>query len=265
MTHSLQVESISFAYDAERPVFRSVSTQLDTGEVAGIVGPNGSGKSTMLRCMCGLLKPSTGRVLLDGRSLHSISLLERARVLAFLPQFVDPAFALTAFEVVCLGRYPHVGALSGFGPHDREVAARCMRDTETADLKDRDFLTLSGGERQRVLVASILAQEPSLLLLDEPTSALDIHHQIEIFALLKRLAKDGYGIAVVTHDLNLAAQFCNRLVLMTSGHGLLASGSPAEVLTESLLSEAYSASIRVCAHPITGTPLVTAEAPRETI
>jgi iron complex transport system ATP-binding protein len=263
MTHCLQAESISFSYDAERPVFHGVTTQLQTGEVAGIVGPNGSGKSTMLRCMCGLLKPGAGRVLLDKRPLLTIPMLERARVLAFLPQFVDPAFALTAFEVVCLGRYPHTGALGGFRPLDRDIALRCMRDTETEALKDRDFLTLSGGERQRVLVASILAQEPSLVLLDEPTSALDIHHQIEIFALLRRLAKSGYGVAVVTHDLNLAAQFCDRLVLMTTGRGLLATGPPADVLTEALLSEAYAATIRVCTHPITGTPLVTAEAPRE--
>jgi len=263
MTHCLQAESIAFAYETDRPVFHDVTTQLQTGEVAGIVGPNGSGKSTMLRCMSGLLKPGVGSVLLDGKPLLAIPMLERARVLAFLPQFVDPAFALSAFEVVCLGRYPHTGALGGFRPLDRDIALRCMRDTETESLKDRDFLTLSGGERQRVLLASILAQEPSLVLLDEPTSALDIHHQIEIFALLRRLARNGYGVAVVTHDLNLAAQFCDRLVLMTTGRGLLASGPPVNVLTEPLLSEAYSAVIRVCSHPITGTPLITAEAPRE--
>lgn len=264
MNRLLQAESISFAYDSGRPVFRDVSMQLRTGEVAGIVGPNGSGKSTLLRCLCGLLKPSAGRALLDGRPLLSIPLRERARILGFLPQFVDPAFALTAFEVVCLGRYPHASAFGGFGPHDREVALRCMRETETEDLKGRDFLTLSGGERQRVLVASILAQEPNLLLLDEPTSALDIHHQVEIFALLKRLAKSGFGIAVVTHDLNLAAQYCHRIVLMTSGHGLLATGPPEQVLTEPLLSEAYTAPIRVGVHPFTGTPLVVADAPKDT-
>ena len=186
---------------------------------------------------------------------------ERARTLGFLPQTVTPAFALTVFEVVCLGRYPHLGALGAPGPHDREVARRCMHDTETDHLAARDFMTLSGGERQRVLLASILAQEPNLLLLDEPTSALDVHHQVEIFALLRILAGRGYGIGVVTHDLNMAARFCDRLVLLSMEEGLLAHGRPAEVLTEPLLSKAYDARIRVCDHPITGTPLITAETP----
>ena len=114
-----------------------------------------------------------------------------------------------------------------------------------------------------MLLASILAQEPDLLLLDEPTSALDIHHQIDIFALLRRLANEGYGVAVVTHDLNLAARFCDTLLLMSADHGPLAAGPPGRVLTEERLSSAYAAPIRVTEHPITGTPLITAEPPTE--
>jgi iron complex transport system ATP-binding protein len=215
----------------------------------------------LLRVLCGLLRPKAGRVTLDGKALASFSGLERARMVAFLPQSVNPAFALSVFEVVCLGRYPHVGALGALRPHDKEVAERCLRDTETEDLRARDFMTLSGGERQRVLLASILAQEPDILLLDEPTSALDIHHQIEIFSLLERLASEGYGIAVVTHDLNLAARFCDRVLLLASNRRMLASGQPAGVFTEQRLSEAYSAPIRVSAHPVTGAPLIWAEAP----
>ncbi len=261
--HRLEADSIAFAYEEGADVFRDVSAVFAGGEVAGIVGPNGSGKSTLLRVLSGLLTPRTGNVLLDGRPVHRLSPRQRAGTLAFLPQSVDPAFSLTVFEVVCLGRFPHAGAMGGLGPMDYQVAERCLSDTETDTLRDRDFLTLSGGERQRVLIASILAQEPALLLLDEPTSALDIHHQIEVFGLLRRLSREGYGVAVVTHDLNLAARFCTRLLLLGGGPGLLASGPADEVLQESLLSEAYASAIRVCDHPITHTPLVTAEAPPE--
>jgi len=262
MTCTLEARDLAFAYEKGLDVFSGVGGAVPSGTVLGIVGPNGSGKSTLLRVLCGLLKPRAGKVTLDGRPLRSFSGIERARRIAFLPQAVNPAFALTVFEVVCLGRYPHVGALRGLRRHDFEVAERCLKDTSTDALGRRDFMTLSGGERQRVLLASILAQEPNLLLLDEPTSSLDIHHQIEIFALLRRLAGEGYGVAVVTHDLNHAARFCDRLLLLSAHRGLLAAGEPEEVLTEARLTAAYEASIRVARHPITGTPLITAD-PRE--
>jgi iron complex transport system ATP-binding protein len=263
MSRSLRADSVSFAYEPGRSVFKDVSATVSSGEIVGIVGHNGSGKSTLLRVLSGLLHEEVGCVYLDDHRLREIGRRDRARAIAFLPQLVNPAFALTAFEVVCLGRYPHAGPLGALGAHDREVAARCMLDTETSGLERRDFLTLSGGERQRVLLASILAQEPDLLLLDEPTSALDIHHQIEIFSLLQRLAGTGYGIGVVTHDLNLAARYCNRILLLGLGEGLLAQGAPESVLTEDLLSRAYTAPIRVCKHPITGTLLVTATEPAD--
>ena len=261
MTRYLEARSVAFAYEPGRDVFAGVDAAVRNGEVTGIVGPNGSGKSTLLRILCGLLDPTAGQVTLDDKPLRAFSGRARARMIAFLPQWVNPAFALTVFEVVCLGRYPHMSALGGLGPHDGEVAERCLRDTEALSLRDRNFMTLSGGERQRVLLASILAQEPDLLLLDEPTSALDIHHQIEIFALLKRLAREGYGIGVVTHDLNLAARFCDHILLMAASREALAAGEPEVVLTEPLLSQAYDAPIRVTTHPVTDAPLIWAEAP----
>jgi len=266
MKTTLEAESAGFAYEPGRPVFTGVDASVSAGEVVGLVGPNGSGKSTLLRVMCGLLRPLSGTVKLDGRRLGSYKSNERARRLAFLPQAVNPAFALSVFEVVCLGRYPHMGAFGTLRPHDREAAERVMRDTEIEHLRARDFLTLSGGERQRVLVASILAQEPQILLLDEPTSALDVHHQIEVFSLLDRLARrgeGGYGILVVTHDLNLAARFCDRILLLGRNQAMLAQGPHANVMTESLLSQAYGAPIRVSRHPETGAPLVWAEAPEQ--
>lgn len=258
MTTLLQAQSVSFAYEKEQLVLDGVDASIPAGTLTGIVGPNGCGKSTLLRLLCGLLHPQAGRVLMDGAELTRLSGRARARRLAFLPQAVNPAFAMSVFEVVCLGRYPHAGPFGGLGPKDFDVARRCLRDTETEHLRARDFLSLSGGERQRVLLASILAQEPEMLLLDEPTSALDIHHEAEVFALLRQLAAQGYGVGVVTHDLNAAAQYCGRILLLGAAHGVVAAGAPEEVFREAALCAAYDAAIRVGRHPFADAPFVDA-------
>ena len=222
MGRRLETQSVSFAYVPEAPVLADVDVGVSGGEVVGIIGPNGSGKSTFLRVLCGFLRPDRGHVLLDNRPLRGIGSRERAKILAFLPQTVTPAFALTAFEVVLMGRYPRLGPLGAPSGHDRDVAVRCMQETQ-------------------------------------PAAALDIHHQAEIFALLRGLAGNGYGVAVVTHDLNVAGQFCDRLVLMSSRARIVAQGTSRQVLTAALLSDAYESPIVVTEHPITGTPLVCPE------
>ncbi|MBX7259847.1 MAG: ABC transporter ATP-binding protein [Candidatus Hydrogenedentes bacterium] len=263
MTRCLEAQSLAFAYPKGGDVFSDVLIRVQGGAMTGIVGPNGSGKSTLLRVLSGFERARAGRVLLDGRPITSYSHRERAQVVAFLPQTATPVFSLRVFEVVCLGRFPYLGALGAMRQSDKAIAERCLRDTETEDLRERDFMSLSGGERQRVLLASILAQEPSLLLLDEPTSALDIHHQAEIFSLLQRLARNGYGVCAVTHDLNLAASYCDQLLLLSRSEPKpVAVGKPEDVVTESLLSRAYGAPIRVCRHPLTGALLVSADMPQ---
>ncbi len=256
MSRVLEARAVSFVYEKERPLFSDVDAELCTGLLTGIVGPNGCGKSTLLRLLCGLLCPDSGQVTLDQVSLHRFSSRYRARQIAFLPQAVNPAFSMTAFEVVCLGRYPHAGPFGGLRPDDFEAARRCLRHTGAETLAQRDFMALSGGERQRVLLASILAQEPKMLLLDEPTSALDIHHRAEVFALLQSLAAQGYGVGVVTHDLNLAAQYCQHLILLGANHRVAASGHPESVLSGEVLSEAYAAPIQVGRHPFSDAPFV---------
>ncbi|MDZ4859097.1 MAG: ABC transporter ATP-binding protein [Candidatus Hydrogenedentes bacterium] len=260
MSAVLEARGIAHAYEQGATILDNVSASLGDGEFVTIVGPNGCGKSTLLRILAGVLSPTSGNVLINGKPALSIAIRERARRVGFLPQTVNPIFSMRVIEVVQLGRFPHLGVFGTLAAHDHAIVDRCLGDTETRALRHRDFLSLSGGERQRVLLASVLAQEPRVLLLDEPTSALDIHHQIEILALLRRLCAGGYGIAAVTHDINLAARFSHRMLVM--GHasrGIMASGPPVEVVTEPLLSEAYGAPIRVCMHPITGTPLVTVD------
>jgi iron complex transport system ATP-binding protein len=252
----LSVRSCSFRYGRGEFELDGVSLEVRAGEVLGIVGPNGSGKSTLLRLMSGILAPVRGEVLLGGASVRSVGRRRLARRLAFLPQSPEAPFRYSVREVVAMGRFPYQGAFGFLAEHDIEVVERALADTDCASLGDRDFSTLSGGEKQRVLIAGILAQEPAVMLLDEPTAALDIHHCCEVMDLLWGLSRRGIAVAAVTHDLNTAGQFCDRLTLLSGGR-MVRSGAPAEVLQEDLLCGTYGSQVRVAANPFTGLPMVT--------
>lgn len=263
-TALLSVRDCSFSYRGGDFRLRNVSLDVEPGEVLGIIGPNGSGKSTLLRLMSGFLQPDHGEVALHGTAMRSLDRRRLARELAFLPQSPETSFRFSVRQVVAMGRYPYLGAFGFLGEHDIAVVERALDETESAWLGGRNFFTLSGGEKQRVLVASILAQEPSVMLLDEPTAALDIHHRSDVLDLLRDLARKGIAVVVATHDLNAAGQFCDRLLLLSEG-GVARSGSPAEVMDQQLLSDVYRANVRVVQNPITLTPmaLVLGRAARE--
>lgn len=250
MSATLAATDVGFSYRAGERVLDRVNITVTSGKLTALVGPNGSGKSTLLRLLSAHLRPDSGSIALDATPLHRIPARKRAQQIAFLPQAVDPVFALSVYETVCLGRYPHVGLLGMLSEADHARVERSLHATHTYNLRNRDFMTLSGGERQGVLLASILAQEPAIMLLDEPTAALDIHHQADILHLLRKLANEGYGIAIVTHDLNAAARIADEVVLLSEAQrGVFAFGTPEEVFTQETLSTAYDAPIRVCAHP----------------
>ena len=257
MGELLSVRDCWFAYEEGGFELRSVTVAVNEGEMLGIVGPNGSGKSTLLRIMAGLLGPQKGAVEVRGRPLDTIRRTLLARELAFLPQAPAAPFEFSVREVVGMGRYPYQGPFGFLTGADMAIIERSLRETDTLGLTDRYFGTLSGGEKQRALVASILAQQPSVMLLDEPTASLDIHHQSEVLDLLWSFSRRGIGVVAVTHDLNGAGQFCDRLVLLDSG-SVVSTGTPSEVLREEVLSQTYRARLRVVEHPAMGTPLVIA-------
>jgi len=251
----LSVDDCSFAYTEGDFALRDVSLSVERGRMFGIVGPNGSGKSTLLRVMAGILHPLKGRIEANGKALGDLARRELAREMAFLPQSSAPAFELTVREVIALGRYPYLGAFGLLGDADTQAIDEAMRETDTVVLAHRHFTTLSGGERQRVLVASVLAQEPSIMLLDEPSASLDIHHKSDVFDLLWSLSRKGIAVVVVTHDLDTAGRFCDTLALLHEGC-VLETGPPSQVMREDLLSDAYGTPLRVVEHPLTSTPMV---------
>ncbi|BAS29322.1 ABC transporter ATP-binding protein [Limnochorda pilosa] len=252
-----------------RPVLRGVSLAVREGEFLGLIGPNGVGKTTLLRVAAGLLVPDRGHARLGGRPVQGIPRRELARQVAVVGQAAPASFGLTAWEVVLLGRLPHLRRFQREGPRDLQAAAEAMRLTGTEKLRDRRVDRLSGGEAQRVQLTRALAQEPEILLLDEPTAHLDIGHQVEFLDLLLRLNRERrLTIVASLHDLNLAAQYCRRLVLLEGGR-VRAAGTPEEVLTEPILASTYGTPVRLGRHPVQGTPavhlLARYQAPKEAV
>ncbi|OYT70495.1 MAG: heme ABC transporter ATP-binding protein [Chloracidobacterium sp. CP2_5A] len=244
-----------------RCLLDDVSLALAPGEVTALLGPNGAGKSTLLKALSGDLQPTQGAVYLDGRPLDGWSLVERAQRRAVLPQESSLAFPFTAFEVVLLGRAPHVALAET--PHDIAIARQAMQRTGVEHLALQRYPSLSGGERQRVQFARALAQiwEPlphgaaRWLLLDEPTASLDLAHQYEAMAVARQLAQDGVGVIVVVHDLNLAAYVADRVVALDRGR-VAAEGRPEDALTPERIRSIFGLEVSVTPHPRHGRPCI---------
>ena len=251
----VEARSLRFRWEPGAvPAVDGVSLAAGGGELVAVVGPNGAGKSTLLALLAGWIRPVAGTVALDGRPLATYSGRERARRIAYLPQQVVPLYDLTVGELAATGRHPWGGPLPG-PPLADPAVARALEATGLRSLAGRPLAALSGGERQRALLASVLAQETPALLLDEPTAALDLHHAVAIFRLLARQAAAGRTVLTVTHDLTLAAQFADRIVLLDRGREA-ASGPPSAVLTEAALRATYGPEVLVRPHPETGRPAV---------
>jgi iron complex transport system ATP-binding protein len=236
---SIRAEEITVRYPrAMAPAVHHVSLTLGAGELVVVAGPNGSGKSSVFRALLGIIAPEQGRVLVDDRPVASWRRSDLARVVAALPQREEPVFPLHVRDAVLMGRWARLGPVAPVTSHDRAALDRAMARCNLVDLADRGTDTLSGGEWQRVRVARALAAEPRFLLLDEPGTALDLAHEMALFELLRALVAEGIGVLAITHHLNLALRYADRVVLFDRG-AVAADGAPSEVLTEALLSRVF--------------------------
>ena len=251
----LEVRDIKFGY--AEPVLKGISFDVSNKELLVVLGPNGSGKSTLLKIIVRVLEAESGRVMLDGRDIRTMPRRQTARLVGYVAQESTTRFPLTAMEYVLQGRFAQ-GRLVGFeSDEDVREAARAMEMTETTEFASRFVGELSGGERQRVMLARALASRPRLLVLDEPVANLDISHQVKMLDLVKELTcVADISAIVVTHELNLAAEFATRIMLMRSGE-LLAIGEPREVLTETRLRSLYGTDLLVDENPVSGAPRIT--------
>jgi iron complex transport system ATP-binding protein len=251
----LSAENVTLAYD-QRVIAEQLSVEIPDHSFTVIVGPNACGKSTLLRALSRMLKPSEGRVLLDGQVIQSMPAKKVARTLGLLPQSSVAPDGITVADLVGRGRYPHQGILRQWSAEDERVVQESMRQTGVAGLGDRYVDELSGGQRQRVWIAMALAQQTPLLLLDEPTTYLDIQHQIDVLDLCAELHEEqGRTLVAVLHDLNHAARYATHLIALREGR-VVAEGAPNDIVTAELVEEVFGLRCQVIDDPETGTPLV---------
>lgn len=251
-----RIENLSFAY-SDKPVVDTVAFSVEDGEFVGIIGPNGAGKSTLLKMLDGILQPETGKIRLRNKPLHEYTRKQLAKLIGFVPQDFTTAFSYSVNDIVLMGRYPHLSAFSSESANDHQIVEKSMKSTDVWHFRNRQFGELSGGEKQRVVLASALAQEPQILLLDEPTSSLDIKYQQQFYSILQELQQGrGLTIVVVTHDINLAARYCQRLILLKEGR-VVDDGVPEKVITKKMMESVYEVGVEVLSHPVDGKPLLT--------
>jgi len=255
----IELNDISLGYD-HQAILNNVNMKAMPGQILGLIGPNGSGKSTLIKGMTRVIDLFSGHILIDGHDIKTIKRDELARLIATVPQNPVLPEAFTAFEVVLMGRTPHLGLLRYEGGKDLDITWQAMEATHTQFFAERRVSELSGGERQRLIIARALTQQPRVILLDEPTAHLDINHQVEILNLVRSLClEQNLTIIAVLHDLNLAAQYCDWLIMLNGGQ-VHAEGIPKDVLTVENIKRAYGAEVCVYPHPINKLPttLITA-------
>ncbi len=243
----LEVRDVVVSY-GDRQVLNEVGLRAEEGQFLGIIGPNGSGKTTLVKTINRIIKPSSGSIRIDGRSIDTMNSVEIAKNMAMVSQVISIDFEFSVEDVVLMGRTPYI---KGAETHeDMEIVQDAMKRTKTFHLKDRLVTQLSGGELQKVIIARALAQKPKILLLDEPISHLDITNQIDILNLVKDASRKGIIVIAVMHDLNLSAYYCDKLCLIRDGE-IISYGTPEEVLTPSNIKTTYNIDVKIVNNQIT--------------
>ncbi len=249
-------EGLTVRYPSSaHPALDGVGLAVPEASVYAVLGPNGSGKSTLMRALLGGVKVESGTVHVGGRLLEAWDRRELARHVGAVPQSESIPFPISVRELVAMGRFPHLAPLAAEGPRDRAAIAEALRTCEVTHLAERDVQSLSGGELQRVRIARALAQEPRALALDEPTASLDVRHEMAILRLLREAARDGITIFLITHHLDLAARFADRVLLLDQGR-VVAEGTPDDVYEAATLERIYRWPVEVRVDPTTRSPRV---------
>ncbi|HEX78886.1 MAG TPA: ABC transporter ATP-binding protein [Dehalococcoidia bacterium] len=251
----IKMKDVSIGY-RQSLVVKNMTLEARPGEMLGLVGPNGCGKSTIIKALSRLIQPQSGNILVNERNILQMSRIELARIIGVVPQIPLLPSTFTAFDIVLMGRNPHLGLLQHEGKKDVAIAWEAMRKTATRPLAQRRIGELSGGEIQSVVIARVLAQQTEAVLLDEPTANLDIGRQIEVLDLIKELCQgNGFTVVIALHDLNLAAQYCDHLILIDKG-SIHCQGKPDKVITTDNIANVYGSGSYIYEHPLSGLPVV---------
>ncbi|MDO4204016.1 MAG: ABC transporter ATP-binding protein [Selenomonadaceae bacterium] len=255
----IEADNLATGYPGH-PVMEGLSFGVRPGELVGIIGPNGAGKSTLLKTLRGIIPPLKGSVRLMGRPITEQKEKEIALSAAYLQQQVNISFGYSVREIVMTGRYPYLKWWEKESDRDEAIVDACLAYTGVADLAEKSLTEISGGQRQRVLLAKVLAQQSPVMFLDEPATGLDIFYQEEIYRFARDLCRGGKTILMVVHEMNLAARFCSRLLMLGQSR-LVADGPVSDVLREDILTAAFGTPIRVSINQQTGHHEVYSAAP----
>jgi iron complex transport system ATP-binding protein len=246
----LEVSNLSVQLGASQ-ILDDISFSLNPGQLIGLIGPNGAGKSTLLKSLINFIKPKTGSVLFGNQNALEMKAIERAKIISYLSQEGPSSFAYSVLEVVLMGSYPHLNRGTHPGSFEEDEAIKALQYVGMAHLKARSFPSLSGGEKQLVLFARVLVQNSMILLLDEPTANLDLGHEAALLQMLRELVDEGRSSIIALHNLNLAAEYCDSLLLLKDGN-MVIQGKPDEVLVENLLESVYQTELLVKKEEQTG-------------
>jgi iron complex transport system ATP-binding protein len=238
---SIKIDGVQFGYNGNE-VLRGVEFEGKRGEFIGLIGPNGSGKSTLMRLMNGILKPKVGTIWMEGRDLDKMKVDEIAKVCANVPTEFSEDFSMSVQELVFLGRYPFAKGLWWDNHEDEGMVVEAMKQFGVYHLKDRKFSELSSGEAQRVLLAKAVVQCPRVLLVDEPSAHLDLKYKLEVMEHLRDLLSGNVTIVIASHDLNLLAKYCDKVMILSKGK-IVAFGSPEEVITAPMVEAVYGVEV----------------------
>lgn len=244
MSKILEIKHAGFSYNQKEDIFNDVNLSLESGDVLCILGPNGTGKSTLIKCMNGLLKLNSGNILINNQNIHSLNKNDLAKIIGYIPQSHNSTFAFSVFDVVLMGRAPHLSLTSVPGDKDYKIAEKALKSLGISHLTDKTYTEISGGERQMVLIARVLAQQPQILLLDEPTSHLDFGNQIRTLDVINKLAENGLSVIMTSHFPDHAFLSSNKVAIMNGGT-IMEIGTPESVITEENMRRAYNIDVKI--------------------
>jgi len=233
----LTIEKLTFIRDGH-PILEDISLEYEAGRLHGLIGPNGSGKTTLLKNICRIYQPTSGRILLKGRDCRQLKRKELSALVALVPQNPKVGFPIRVYDLVMMGRYPHLKRFQPLSDNDRQIVEEALKATNTHTLRERSVTELSGGEVQLVMIARALATEAELILLDEPTASLDIGNSLAVMELLMRLKNEGKTLLAALHDLNQARRFCDTVTILKAGR-LYCHGPAEEAFRPEAMREVF--------------------------
>lgn len=241
---SVTIQNLCFSY-GESPILQDVSLNTKYGEFISVLGPNGAGKSTLFRCILGLLQPTSGSICIDGISISTLSAAQLARKIAYIPQSHNPVFNFSVLDMVLMGTTAQLGSFESPKQKHIRQAEAALEQLGISHLRDRGYGNISGGERQLALIARAMAQQAKVLIMDEPSANLDFGNRLRVMQTVRTLTHEGYTIIQSTHDPDQAYRYSDEILALQNGR-VLAWGTPAETITDSIISELYSTTVEVC-------------------